>query len=158
MPPAAPRAVPPFARLLLPICLTAACIEAFAATGGTEPATQLKSSANLTSAGRTVSPGPTFFEADSIQGHHQRELVADGKVEMHNARERLQADWIRYDTSSDLAEARGNVVLMRDQDRIMGSSLKLKLGGASWRDAGRSLRASGAKCPKGAWWRQQPHL
>lgn len=127
MPPAAPRAVPPFARLLLPLCLTAACIEAFAATGGTEPATQLKSSANLTSAGRTVSPGPTFFEADSIQGHHQRELVADGKVEMHNARERLQADWIRYDTSSDLAEARGNVVFMRDQDRIMGSSLKLKL-------------------------------
>ncbi len=127
MPPAAPRAVPPFARLLLPLFLTAACIEAFAATGGTEPATQLKSSANLTSAGQTVSPGPTIFEADSIQGHHQRELVADGKVKMHNARERLQADWIRYDTSSDLAEASGNVVFMRDQDRILGSSLKLKL-------------------------------
>jgi LPS-assembly protein len=127
MPPAAPRAVPPFARLLLPLCLTAACIEAFAATGGTEPAAQLKSSTHLTPAGKTVSPGPTFFEADSIQGYDQRELVADGKVEMHNARERLQADWIRYDTASDLAEASGNVVFMRDQDRIYGSSLKLKL-------------------------------
>ncbi len=127
MPPAAPRAVPPFARLLLPLCLTAACIEAFAATGGMEQGANLKSSVHLTPAGRTVSPGPTIFEADRIAGHDQRELVADGKVVMHNARERLLADWIRYDTATDLAEANGNVVFMRDQDRIQGSTLKLKL-------------------------------
>jgi len=127
MPPAAPRAVPPFARLLLPLCLTAACIDAFAETGVIEPPAQLKSSAQLTPAGKAVSPGPTYFEADSIQGHDQRELVAEGKVMMHNASERLQADWIRYDTASDLAEANGNVMFNREQDLFQGSSLKLKL-------------------------------
>lgn len=135
MPPAAPHVVPPFARLLLPLCLMAACLEAFAGAGGVEstvpPGTQattpLKSSTGLTTAKPLAAPGPTHFEADTIQGHTQRELIAEGGVLMRNAREQMQADWVRYDQPEDLAEARGNVVFMRGQDRIEGSVLKLKL-------------------------------
>jgi LPS-assembly protein len=54
-------------------------------------------------------------------------LVAEGKVVMRNRREQLQADWVRYDQVADLAEARGNVVLTREKDRLEGSTLKLKL-------------------------------
>ncbi len=102
----------------------AACVEAFADTS-----VLLKPSERLSSAspaGRP-SPGPTHVEAENITGHDQLELVAEGKVVMRNLREQLQADWVRYDQATDLAEARGNVVFTRAQDRLEGSALKLKL-------------------------------
>lgn len=119
-----PPVVPPFARLFLSLCLTAACLEAFADTS-----VQLKSSGRLSPASPAgkPAPGPTHVEADKIEGHDQLELVAEGKVIMRNLREQLEADWLRYDQSSDLAEARGNVVFTRDRDRLEGSVLKLKL-------------------------------
>jgi LPS-assembly protein len=129
MPLVAPRAVPPFARLLLPLCLSAACLEAFADTTSAIAPTRLKSSGDLSPASPVgkANPGPTFFEADQISGHDRRDLVATGKVLMRNQRERMEADWVRYEQSTDTVEARGNVVFAREQDRIEGSALKLKL-------------------------------
>jgi len=119
-----PPVVPPFARVFLSLCLTAACLEAFADTS-----VQLKSSGRLspTSPAGKPAPGPTHVEADRIEGHDHLEMVAEGKVVMRNLREQLEADWLRYDEPSDLAEARGNVVFTRDRDRLEGSALKLKL-------------------------------
>ncbi len=124
MPPAAPRVVPPFARLFLSLCLTAACAEAFA-----DPSVQLKSSGRLSPASPAgkPAPGPTHVEADLISGHDHREMVAEGKVILRNLREQLEADWLRYDEATDLAEARGNVVFTRNRDLLEGSTLKLKL-------------------------------
>ena len=124
MPPAVPPVVPPYARLFLSLCLTAACLEAFADTS-----VQLKSSGRLSPASPAgkPAPGPTHVEADKVEGHDQLELVAEGKVIMRNLREQLEADWLRYDASTDFAEARGNVVFSRDRDRLEGSVLKLKL-------------------------------
>jgi len=123
-PPAVQSTVRPFVLLWLPVVLTAASLQAFAATS-----VQLKSSAGLSSVSPLgkPSPGPTFVEAESITGHNQQELVAEGQVVMRNLRERLEADWLRYDQPADLAEARGHVVFMRERDRIQGSVLKLKL-------------------------------
>ena len=89
----------------------------------------LKPSAGLSSGSVSgkLEKGPTHFEADSISGHDQQELVAEGGVVMRNLREQMQADWLSYDQTSDLAEARGNVVFVRNQDRLQGSALKLKL-------------------------------
>jgi LPS-assembly protein len=104
--------------------LTAACIEAFAGVP-----VQLKSAARLSplSPVGKAAPGPTHVEADRIEGHDNLEMQAEGKVIMRNLREQLQADWLRYDEPDDLVEARGNVVFMRDHDRLEGSALKLKM-------------------------------
>lgn len=90
---------------------------------------QLKNAADLSPArpADKSAPSPTHVEADQISGHDQLELVADGKVVMRNSREQLEADQLRYDQTSDLAEARGNVVFTRGGDRLEGSALKLKL-------------------------------
>jgi len=125
MPPAAPHPTPPFARLLLCVCLAAACQEAFAV----ETDVQLKSSARLSPPVAPAQPlqGPTFLEADEVQGHASREVEASGDVVIHNLRERVQANWLRYDQPADEAHARGNVVFVHDRDRLEGRELKLKL-------------------------------
>lgn len=121
-------AVPPFARLILSLCLAAAFPLAHAqgapaATVALKPAGQL----SRPSPKALPAPGPTHVEADNILGHTEAELVAQGRVVMRNLREQLEADWLRYDKVTDEAEARGNILLTRERDRIQGGSLKLKL-------------------------------
>jgi LPS-assembly protein len=96
---------------------------------GAETSMQLKRTSGLSAASPVGKPlsGPTHIEAESISGHNQREMVAEGKVIIRNLREQMEADWVRYDQPSDQVEARGNVVFSRDQDRLEGESLKLKL-------------------------------
>ena len=124
MPLAAPPVLPPVARLLLVFCLTLARGEA-----GADNSIHLKSTAGLSPASPVGQPlpGPTHIEADSITGHNQRDMVAEGKVVIRNLREQMEADWVRYDLPSDQVEARGNVVFARGQDRLEGDSLQLKL-------------------------------
>ncbi|HNQ03327.1 MAG TPA: LPS-assembly protein LptD [Thiobacillaceae bacterium] len=124
MPPA-PHPKPPFARLLLYGCLAAACQAVFAA----DPEVQLKTSQRLSP---RVSPaqtleGPTFLEADEVRGHVGRELEASGQVVIHNLRERVEADWLRYDQDTDEVRAKGDVVFVHEQYRVQGQELTLKL-------------------------------
>jgi LPS-assembly protein len=114
--------VPPFARLILCLCIASAMAEAHAAT----PPMLLKPTGKLSAPPR-VEPGPTYVEADRIEGHENQEVVAEGKVIMRNLREQVEADWLRYDQPADEARARGNVVFVRDRNRIEGSALQLKL-------------------------------
>ncbi len=125
MPPAALHPKPPFARALLSLCLLAACHAAFAA----DNEVALKSSPQLSP---RVAPsqslkGPTFLEADEILGHVGKDVEASGKVVVHNLRERLEADWLRYDRQTDEAHARGNVMFEHEFYRVYGRELKLKL-------------------------------
>ena len=71
--------------------------------------------------------GPTFLEADEMKGRADHHLEATGKVRMQNLREYVQADWLHYDQLADEVSAKGDVVFMREQDRIEASELKLKL-------------------------------
>ena len=116
-------AVPPFARLFLSVCLAAASTEGWAAD------VQLKPSALLTPVAKKGKPleGPTFVEADHIQGYTDGAIEASGQVIVHNLRERMEADWFRYDQVTDEAHAKGQVVFMHDHDRVEGQELKLKL-------------------------------
>lgn len=125
MPPAVPHPTPPFARLLLTVCLAAACQAAFAADGDM----RLKPSGKLSPPMAQAQPleGPTFFEADLIQGHADREVEASGQVVIHNLRERLEADWLHYDQATDEVQAKGGVMFAHGQGRVAGRELKLKL-------------------------------
>jgi LPS-assembly protein len=130
MPPAAPHPTPPFARLFLTVCLAAACHEVFAAHGNMPNGEmQLKQSPQLSpplAQGKPLA-GPTFVEADAIQGHADRDIEAQGRVVIQNLRERMEADWLRYDQVADEAHAKGGVVFMRGRDRVAGTELKLRL-------------------------------
>lgn len=70
---------------------------------------------------------PTVIDADLVFGHNSHYIEASGRVEANNGREFLKADWLRYDQPGDELQARGNVRLDRDGDRIEGDHLKLKL-------------------------------
>ncbi len=140
-------AVPPFARLILSLCLAAVFAGAHADSVAVPepdtdarkaikpaPASQaaflvLKPSVDISKSSRKEqpSPGPTYFEADNLQGHKDRELVAEGRAIMRNLRESLESDWLRYDQPEDEVQARGHVVFIRERDRIEGGELKLKL-------------------------------
>ncbi len=119
-------AVPPSARLILAASLAMAFPAAAA-----EPALllALKPSSQLSKASPKDKPppGPTHLEADRIEGHKDQEMIAEGKVILRNLRERVDADWLRYDKPLDEVQARGNVAFIRDRDRIEGSALQLKL-------------------------------
>lgn len=135
MPPAAPSYKPPFARLLLAICLASTWQGVLARDGGqpypaaASPAVQLKADVALSPAAAPGQPlrGPTFFEADSLHGHLDRALEAEGGVVLHNRRERIEADWLRFDQTADQVEARGQVRLMQGGNRLEAQSLKLRL-------------------------------
>ncbi|MEW5770736.1 MAG: LPS-assembly protein LptD [Pseudomonadota bacterium] len=118
-------AAPPFTRLLLSVCLAAACAEAFAA----DAEVQLKPTTGLSAplASGASLKGPTFLEADQVQGIVDREVEASGKVVIHNLRERVEAEWLRYDQVRDEVQAKGGVSFAHDRDRLQGSALQLKL-------------------------------
>ncbi len=125
MPPAATPLTPPFARLFLSVCLAAV----FQPAMGADADMQLRPSSKLSPAKASAQPleGPTFLEADSVQGHTDRDLEATGQVVIHNLRERVEADWLHYDQTTDEVQAKGNVVFVQDRDRLEGQELKLKM-------------------------------
>lgn len=142
-------AVPPFARLILALCLAAAFAEAWA-----EPAPlQLRSSGRISgpSPKNEPAPGPTYVEANSVEGHLDHEVVAEGQVSLRNLRESLEGDWLRYDKSTDEAEARGNVAYARGKDLVTGSALKLKLTSrlGEMRDVGYQLYSEDGQLARG---------
>lgn len=122
-------AVPPFVRPILLLCLAKAIVGWHTATLAAVPPLLLKPSGKL--GGHAVkvlpAPGPTHLEADRIAGQEDREVVAEGKVIVRNLRERIEADWLRYDQVADEVEARGRVVYSQQRDRIESGDLKLKL-------------------------------
>ena len=119
----------PVVRLIFPFCLVLAFPPAYGQTVPAGTHVALKPSGQLSRTAIRVppDPGPTHVEADQLRGYADTEMIAEGRVVMQNLRERLEADWLRYNQVTDEAEARGNIVLIRDRDRIEGSSLKLKL-------------------------------
>ena len=116
--------MPPFARLILAMCLAAAYPPVHGAT-----TLQLRPSGQLSQASDKArpAPGPTHLEADRIVGQVGRVAEAEGRVLMRNLREQLEADWLRYDEAGDEVRARGHIRLTRERDRLQGSALKLKL-------------------------------
>ncbi len=72
-------------------------------------------------------PVPLFLEADSLQGHHEKEIEAEGTVRLRRRGQAVFADWLRYDKPEDEINARGNVRLEQRGDVLEGDRLRLNL-------------------------------
>ena len=70
---------------------------------------------------------PLFVDADSIQGHQDREIEATGAVRLRQRGKAVSADWLRYDKPEDEITAQGNVRLEQRGDVLEGAKLKFSL-------------------------------
>ncbi len=71
--------------------------------------------------------GALFLRADRMEGDQQR-VEASGKVELRTQRETVLADWLAYDIANGEVEGKGNVVLRRGADSIIGPAVKFRRG------------------------------
>lgn len=72
-------------------------------------------------------PTPAFVSAMEIQGHPERELDAQGDVELRKLGLRVNADKVHYDATTDELQAQGNVRLQSDSTVAKGPELQLNL-------------------------------
>jgi LPS-assembly protein len=70
---------------------------------------------------------PLFMDADRIQGTQDKEIEAFGSARLRKRGQSFAADWMRHDTPSDVLDAKGNVQLEQDRERIEGSLLHYQL-------------------------------
>lgn len=78
-------------------------------------------------AAQKVEPGATVVNADRISGRNGIETIAEGNAEFQRDDTTIKADRLIYRHLEDEAEADGNVTLTRDEDRISGPHLKLRV-------------------------------
>lgn len=72
-------------------------------------------------------PTPAFVSAMAIQGHQDRELDAEGDVELRKLGLRVNADKVHYDAPTDELHAQGHVRLQSDSTVAKGPELQLNL-------------------------------
>lgn len=108
--------------VLAPLILAAALHECLA-----DPAVSLKTSPRLDTDTPPGAADPYYLDADTLQGHKDRELVAEGRVFLRRRNQQVHADWLRYDQTTDELEARGQVRLVQERDEVAGNYLKLKI-------------------------------
>ena len=70
---------------------------------------------------------PLFIDADSIQGHHEQEIEAEGTVRLRKRGKAVYADWLRYDQAAAEIHARGNVRIEQRGDKIDGTELNYNI-------------------------------
>lgn len=100
-----------------------------AQTAADEPPLPLKASAGLQ---EQVDPAsrsslPTFIFAEHIFGRPDLETVLEGRAELRRGDLVIKADRLQYDQPSDLATARGHVMINRAGNVYEGPLLELKL-------------------------------
>ncbi|MCL5060027.1 MAG: LPS-assembly protein LptD [Candidatus Thermoplasmatota archaeon] len=71
--------------------------------------------------------GPLFLTADRIESTAPNVIEASGNVEARQAGQNFFANWLRYDTTLNSVEARGQVRLEQPALLVSGDSLKLDL-------------------------------
>lgn len=71
--------------------------------------------------------GPLFLTADRIESTEPDVIEASGNVEARQAGQNFFANWLRYDTSLNFIEARGQVRLEQPALLVSGDTLKLDL-------------------------------
>jgi len=87
----------------------------------------LKMDAELRGSAVAGKAGPMFLTADRIESTAPNIIEASGHVEARQAGQNFFADWLRYDTTLNSVEARGQVRLEQPALLVSGDSLKLDL-------------------------------
>ena len=70
---------------------------------------------------------PLFVDADTIQGHQDQEIEAEGDVRLRKRGKAVYADWLRYDQQQAEIHARGNVRILQRGDSIEGTELNYNI-------------------------------
>jgi LPS-assembly protein len=76
---------------------------------------------------KTAGPIPSFLTADVINGKTDVEMRADGNAELRQYGSVMTADRLVYRDQEEEVEGTGNVHLWRDDDKMSGPHMKLKL-------------------------------
>jgi LPS-assembly protein len=87
----------------------------------------LKKDVELKGSAAAAAEGPLFLTADRIESTEPNIIEASGKVEARRAGQNFFANWLRYDTTLNLVEARGQVRLEQPELLVSGDTLKLNL-------------------------------
>jgi LPS-assembly protein len=85
----------------------------------------------LAAAGAPAEPTknrPIFIAAERLQGHPGRDIEAVGKAELANGDQFISADRMKYQETTEDAEAEGSVRVEQRGDILEGSRLKFNLG------------------------------
>ena len=109
--------LPGFALVVLLLSASSAAADALA----------LKMDAELGGSAAAGKAGPLFLTADRIESTAPNILEASGHVEARQAGQNFFANWLRYDTTLNSIEARGQVRLEQPALLVSGDSLKLDL-------------------------------
>jgi len=78
-------------------------------------------------AGDLARQRPSILRADELRVRPDLDAVAEGNVEFRRAGTVIRADRLSYDSATDLAVARGQVVVGRDGMRYSGTELHLQV-------------------------------
>ncbi|MBZ0070021.1 MAG: LPS-assembly protein LptD [Thiobacillus sp.] len=87
----------------------------------------LKKDVELIGSAAVGKTGPLFLTADRIESTAPNVLEASGQVEARQAGRVFSANWLRYDTTLNQVQARGQVQLEQSSLLVQGDSLKLNL-------------------------------
>jgi LPS-assembly protein len=106
-----------------------ACAAALAATTVTAQGVALQPADALQPPprGEAARQLPTILTARELRGRPDKDVVAEGDVELRRAGVVIRADRLSYDQITDLASARGNVQVSRDGNLFSGPEMALKL-------------------------------
>jgi len=87
----------------------------------------LKKDVELKGSAAAAAEGPLFLTADRIESTEPNIIEASGKVEARHAGQNFFANWLRYDTTLNFVEARGQVRLEQPDLLVDGDALKFNL-------------------------------
>ncbi len=76
---------------------------------------------------QTPTQSPTILSARELRGRPDKDVVAEGDVELRRAGVVIKADRLSYDQITDLAAGRGNVQVSRDGNLFSGPEMEIKL-------------------------------
>lgn len=103
------------------------------AAWGDEPPLTLKLSIRLSN-DQPVRPLPSaskdlpmVIDADQLHSEGKNIVEASGHVRIRDLNNRIEADWLRYDKDTDELNAKGRVVIAREEDVLRGDNLQLKI-------------------------------
>jgi LPS-assembly protein len=99
------------------------------ATGGDEPLTVLKSSAQLLESLPESVQGqvPSFVSGEHLHGQTDGVVVIEGGAELRRHDTVIKADRLEFDQRSSEARAQGNVLINRNGNRFEGPELQLNV-------------------------------
>ena len=70
---------------------------------------------------------PVTISAERIEGYANQEAIASGSAELRQGEVSVRADRLRYLYATDEVQAEGNVRLLRADDRVSGTGLRLRI-------------------------------